>query len=50
MGDDKDTDETRALLRNIQVELEKTNTLLARFFLPIFALIVILVVLQIVHR
>jgi hypothetical protein len=37
-------------VRKLREELEKTNALLTRFFLPIFALMVILVVLEIVHR
>jgi hypothetical protein len=43
-------DEVPALLKNIHAEMEKTNALLTRFGLPIFALLVILVVLEIVHR
>ena len=43
-------DDVPALLRSIHAEMEKTNALLTRFGLPIFALLVILVVLEIVHR
>lgn len=43
-------DEQVALLKKIHEEQEKTNALIKLYFLPIFALIVILVVLEIVHR
>jgi len=49
MSDDK-KDEVPELLRKIHAELEKTNVTLTRFGLPIFALLVILVVLELVHR
>lgn len=39
-----------ALLRKLHEQAERTNALLTRFGLPIFALLVILVVLEIVHR
>jgi hypothetical protein len=45
-----DENDVPALLRKVHGELEKTNALLTRFGLPIFALLVILVVLEIVHR
>lgn len=44
------TDETVALLKKIHEEQEKTNTILTRFSLPMFALMVILVVLELVRR
>ena len=48
MSDDKD--EVAALLKKIHEEQEKTNSTLTRFGLPMFALMVILVVLELVRR
>lgn len=49
MSDDKNGD-VPALLLKLHAEQEKTNAILTRFGLPFFALLVILVVLELVHR
>lgn len=45
-----DNQDLAPLLKKIHEEHEKTNVILTRFGLPMFALMVILVVLELVHR